>query len=107
MNTTTYKTTDARDNFIHNLKAVIRDAEELLKSSGQQVDEGYQSAKARFGSTLSTARSGLDTAQESVVARTKDAVHGTDQYVHENPWRSVGVAAIAGIVIGLLLSRSE
>jgi ElaB/YqjD/DUF883 family membrane-anchored ribosome-binding protein len=100
-----HSTSAARDNLVSNLKAVIRDAEELLKSTGQQVDEGYQSARARFESSLSSAKSGLDNAQESVLARTKDAMHSTDDYVHDNPWRSVGVAAIAGVVIGLLLGR--
>ncbi len=101
----THRTSEARENLANNLKAVIRDAEELLKSSGQQVDEGYQSAKARFGSTLHSARTGLDTAQESMIARTKDVVQSTDHYVQENPWRAIGVAAVAGILIGLLLGR--
>jgi ElaB/YqjD/DUF883 family membrane-anchored ribosome-binding protein len=102
---TAQRTTDARDNLVSNLKAVIRDAEELLKNTGQQVDDNFQSAKARFESTLSTARSGLDSAQESVIARTREAAKTTDHYVQDNPWRAVGIAAVAGVVIGLLLGR--
>jgi len=29
----------------------------------------------------------------------------TDEYVHEHPWRSVGVAAGVGLIIGLLIGR--
>lgn len=100
-----HNTSAARENLVNNLKAVIRDAEELLKSTGQQVDNSYQSARARVESSLNSAKAGLDSTQESVLARTKVAMHSTDEYVHDNPWRSVGVAAIAGIVIGLLLGR--
>lgn len=99
------RTTDARDSLVNSLKAVIRDAEDLLKNTGHQVDDNFQSAKARFESTLSSARSGLDSAQESVIARTRDAAKTTDHYVHDNPWRSVGIAAVVGVVVGLLLGR--
>lgn len=99
------RTADARDSLVSSLKAVIRDAEDLLKSTGHQVDDNLQSAKARFESTLSSARSGLDSAQESVIARTRDAAKTTDTYVHDNPWRSVGIAAVVGVVVGLLLGR--
>jgi ElaB/YqjD/DUF883 family membrane-anchored ribosome-binding protein len=43
--------------------------------------------------------------QAEVVARTKAAAKATDDYVHENPWRSVGLAASVGVVVGLLIGR--
>ncbi|RYF36345.1 MAG: DUF883 family protein, partial [Comamonadaceae bacterium] len=33
------------------------------------------------------------------------AGRAADVYVHENPWRAIGLAAGAGLVIGLLISR--
>ncbi|WP_087671275.1 DUF883 family protein [Caballeronia humi] len=29
----------------------------------------------------------------------------TDDFVHENPWKTVTFAALGGIVLGMLLSR--
>jgi ElaB/YqjD/DUF883 family membrane-anchored ribosome-binding protein len=29
-----------------------------------------------------------------------------DEYVHENPWQAVGVAAGAGLVLGVLMGAS-
>jgi ElaB/YqjD/DUF883 family membrane-anchored ribosome-binding protein len=40
-----------------------------------------------------------------VVERAKDAVKTTDDYVHEHPWNAVGMAAAAGLVVGILLAR--
>ncbi|HYD79623.1 MAG TPA: DUF883 family protein [Paucimonas sp.] len=94
---------EARDKLAADLKAVIRDAEELLKSSGEQAGDTYQSARARLASTLESAKSGLSTAQESLVARTKDIAQSTDEYVQANPWRSVGIAAVVGLAVGVLL----
>jgi ElaB/YqjD/DUF883 family membrane-anchored ribosome-binding protein len=104
MNTTEQSST-GRDKLISDLKLVIKDAEELLKNTGQQMDSGYQSARAKFESTLQNAKSGLDNVQGKVTSSTKDAVETTGRYVKENPWQSVGVGAIAGLVIGLLLGR--
>lgn len=37
------------------------------------------------------------------------AARSTDEYVHENPWQAVGVAAalagLAGLIAGLLIAR--
>jgi len=43
--------------------------------------------------------------QETVLAKTKEAAKVADDYVQENPWRSIGLAAGVGIVIGLLIGR--
>jgi ElaB/YqjD/DUF883 family membrane-anchored ribosome-binding protein len=32
-------------------------------------------------------------------------VRATDDYVHEHPWRAVGVAAAVGFLVGLLVNR--
>jgi ElaB/YqjD/DUF883 family membrane-anchored ribosome-binding protein len=29
----------------------------------------------------------------------------TDDYVHEHPWKSIGVAAGVGLLVGLLIGR--
>ena len=41
----------------------------------------------------------------AVREQAKDAATAADDLVHENPWAAVGVAAVAGIVIGVLISR--
>jgi ElaB/YqjD/DUF883 family membrane-anchored ribosome-binding protein len=97
--------TETRSKLADDLKALILDAEELLKSTSDQADSRFQSAKARFSSTLQSAKSSLADTQDSLIARTKDAAAATDKYVQENPWRSVGAVALAGLLIGLLVGR--
>jgi ElaB/YqjD/DUF883 family membrane-anchored ribosome-binding protein len=36
--------------------------------------------------------------------KTRYAAETTDQYVHENPWQVVGIAAGLGFIIGLLMA---
>lgn len=89
----------------NDLRSVIKGAEDLLQSTGQQVDEGYKSARSRFESTLQNAKSGLTGLEDSVITKTKDAVQSTDQFVQGHPWQAVGVGAFAGLVVGLMLGR--
>jgi ElaB/YqjD/DUF883 family membrane-anchored ribosome-binding protein len=96
---------DIRDRLLEDLRLVIKDAEDLLRSTGQQVDEGYRLARARFESTLSGARSNLTTLEERVADGARDALETTQQYVKENPWQAVGIGALTGLAIGLLIGR--
>lgn len=96
---------DIRDRLLEDLRLVIKDAEDLLRSSGQQLDEGYRVARARFESTLSDARSSLSGLEERVAEGARDALDTTQQYVKENPWQAVGIGALTGLAIGLLIGR--
>ena len=37
--------------------------------------------------------------------KAKAAARATDDYVHDHPWRAVGIGALAGLVVGMLISR--
>lgn len=41
----------------------------------------------------------------SVATHTREAAHKADDYVREEPWKAVGIAAALGIIIGFLLGR--
>ncbi|HEX8612984.1 MAG TPA: DUF883 domain-containing protein [Telluria sp.] len=95
----------ARDQLMNDLKSVIQDAEQWLRHGSQLTGEELQAAKAKFERTLTSAKADLIRLEEAVVEKTKIAAKATDEYVQENPWKSVGVAAAAGILIGMLISR--
>ena len=95
----------ARDQLMSDLKSVIQDAEVWLRNGSQMTGEELQAAKAKFERTLSSAKADLIRLEETVVEKTKEAAKATDEYVKENPWKSVGIGAAVGLVIGLLISR--
>ena len=47
----------------------------------------------------------LAEAEAVVVDKAKQVGRAADDYVHDNPWRSVGVAAGIGFIAGLLIGR--
>jgi ElaB/YqjD/DUF883 family membrane-anchored ribosome-binding protein len=47
----------------------------------------------------------LQEVQEELKSRARQAAKATDEYVHDNPWKSMGYVAVAGMIVGLLITR--
>ena len=97
----------SKEKLMQDLRVVVADAEELLRATAGQAGEKVASARERIQESLVAAKARLIAAEEAVVAKTKQAAKATDEYVHENPWKAVGIAAGAGLIIGMLISRSR
>ena len=95
----------ARDQLVVDMKAVIADAENLLKAPAGETGERIAAARTRAEESLKAAKARLVRLDSAVREQAKDAAKATDDLVHENPWAAVGVAAVAGLVIGVLISR--
>lgn len=94
-----------RDKFTQDMKTVISDAEELLRATANQAGEKIGVARERIQDSLHQAKVKLAEAEAIVAERARQAARYTDEYVHENPWRAIGVAAGIGLLLGLILSR--
>jgi ElaB/YqjD/DUF883 family membrane-anchored ribosome-binding protein len=43
--------------------------------------------------------------EKTAVRRARELASEGDEYVHDNPWTAVGVAAGVGVLLGVLVSR--
>ena len=82
------------DDMMQDLRAVIADAEELLRATADQAGPKIEEVRARAEESLRAAREHL-----------KGAGAELDSQVRANPWAAVGIAAGVGLVLGILLSR--
>src|SRR5579859_642487 len=87
------------------LRNVIADAEELLRATANQAGDKVAAARARVQDSLDSAKLKLSILGEEAADQARAAVHATDDFVHDNPWQAVGIAAFAGLVLGMLISR--
>ena len=97
----------SKEKLMQDLRVVVADTEELLRATAGQAGEKMTVMRERIQESLAAAKERLAIAQESLVAKTRQAAKATDEYVHENPWKSVGIAAGTGLVVGMLISRSR
>lgn len=90
---------------VEDLKVVMHDAEALLRATSSQTGEKIQEVRAQAEESLRRAKVRLGEMEEEAVKRAREVAQATEDYVRENPWQSVGIAAGIGLLVGLLLSR--
>ena len=95
----------SKEKLVADLKVVVADAEELLRATASQAGEKVAAARERIQASLATAKVKLTDAERALLEKSKLAAKATDEYVRENPWQAVGAAAVAGLVLGVLISR--
>jgi ElaB/YqjD/DUF883 family membrane-anchored ribosome-binding protein len=97
----------SKEKLMQDMRAVVNDAEELLRATAGQAGDKVAAARERIQANLAVAKERLTEAEHAVVEKTKQAAKATDEYVHENPWKAVGIAAGVGLIVGLLISRGR
>ncbi|MCQ9375451.1 DUF883 family protein [Methyloversatilis sp. XJ19-13] len=99
------QSTVTKQKLIADLKVVIADAEELLKVTANQAGEKVSELRVRMQENLTSARHKLADAEAALKEKSREVARVTDDYVHDHPWKAIGVAAGAGLLIGLLIGR--
>ncbi len=94
-----------RDKLVADLKLVVSDAEELLRATAGQAGEKVAAARAKAEEGLGRARARLKDLEGEVAERGRQAARATDEFVHREPWKAVGIAAGVGLIVGLLIGR--
>ena len=102
---TTATGTASREKLVEDLKAVVSDAEALLKATASQTGEKIAEVRAKAEESLKTAKARIAEEGQAVLEKAKTAAKSTDEFVNEHPWQAVGIGALAGFVLGILITR--
>lgn len=94
-----------RDRLISDVKNVLSDTEELLRAAASTTGDKAVELRDRAMVSLKRAKEKIEDVQDLVLERSKAAARATDDYVHDHPWRAVGMAAAVGFLIGLIVNR--
>lgn len=94
-----------RDKLMQDLRVVVRDAEELLKSSGEQIGNGAVHWRDRTQDRLQHLRHQVSELQQQATNGVVNAGRSTNEFVQRNPWAAVGVASGIGLLAGFLMNN--
>lgn len=86
------------DRVVHDVKLLVRDAEELVEATAQDVSDRAKEARARLRRAVASARESCDGLQQKAVAGARAA----DTVIRDHPYQSIGVALGVGILLGVL-----
>ncbi len=90
-----------REKLVEDFKVLSKDVQDLLKATASVVGDKAAEARVKVEESLKVAQEKLVVAQETVKAKSKEAITATDEYVRDNPWNAVGIAAGVGFLLGL------
>jgi len=95
----------SRDALVKDFTEVLTEADSLLKQATKESGEKANDLRAQVETKLRTAKAKLQDMQDDAMDRAKATARATDEYVRDNPWQALGVAAALGVLIGLLIGR--
>ncbi|MDR3430148.1 MULTISPECIES: DUF883 family protein [Silvimonas] len=93
------------EQLIDDLQTVLTDTEELLRDAVGETGEKARLLRSKIAANLQTAKAKLGETERLVSEKAKEAAKVTDEYVHDHPWQSIGIAAGVGFLLGMLVCR--
>ena len=93
-----------KDKLVDDLKVVVADADDLLREVANSTTEEFVAARARIEAKLGETIASLRVAKIQATRKVSCAADASCDYVRENPWKIIGVAA-ASLVAAVIVSR--
>lgn len=93
------------EKLVADFKVLMSDVDDLVRATASQSGEKLAEARTKAQQALQAARAVVARAEAAATEQAKLAAKATDQYVQDNPWTAIGIAAGAGFLIGLLVGR--
>ncbi|SAL78157.1 membrane protein [Caballeronia peredens] len=81
------------------------DSPAVLAQPAAAHAEGKGSAFHPAPRSARRTREVLADAQDALVTRYRRVSDTTDDFVHDNPWKAIAMAAVGGLIVGLLAAR--
>ena len=94
-----------REKLIADMRTVLADTEQLLKTAVGQSGEKLAALQPRIEENLRKAKARLAEFERVATEQARAAADATDAYAHEHPWKIAGFSALLGVAIGLLIGR--
>ncbi len=98
-------TNTSKQKLVSDMRVVVSDAEEILRATAGVAGEKMVDLRERIAERLRDAKLRLADAEAALVDKTKAAARATDDFVNDNPWQAVGIAAGIGLLLGIIIGR--
>jgi len=87
------------------IRNLIADVEDLVARLADLNDGDVATLRTKVLETVASAKETLADSAETLRRQAQRAMNGADEYVRESPWAAVGVAALVGALVGILVAR--
>ena len=87
---------------VQDMKSVVADAEAVLRESAGQAGGKVTELHAAMTARMAAAKDRMFDLEQALLQQARQAARNTNEYVHENPWRSLAVVGGLVFLIGYL-----
>jgi len=84
---------------------VLADIEDLIKATTSLTGDELSRARAKLNARVAVAKQSLDEMGGAMALQARQAATVTNDYVHAEPWKAIGVGAAVGFLLGIVLAR--
>ncbi|MBB3101660.1 DUF883 family protein [Azomonas macrocytogenes] len=95
----------AQDALIDEFHVLIGDTERLLKYTQDTAGSQTEELRNKVNANLTRAKGLLKERESQVRDQYENTIRQTEDYIHGNPWQSIGIAAGVGFLFGLITRR--
>ena len=97
----------AKQQIADDFNKLVGDTEALLRAMASVPGEKTAALRASVEESLHAAKKRARELQGAAYEKTTAAARATDEYVHENAWAAIGIAAAVGFIAGLLVASDR
>jgi len=91
----------------NDMKTLVKEAQELFREAAATTGDKAEDLRSKGLGLLEAAVDAAQNAQALAIEKGKEVAKRTDDYVHDNPWRSIAISAGIGLLVGLVIGRSK
>jgi ElaB/YqjD/DUF883 family membrane-anchored ribosome-binding protein len=98
-------TAQRRDGGNQEVHDLIADVQDLLSQMAHVADPEIARLRAKVADAVDNTKRAAIAGTRRVQRHATDAARAGDDYVRNQPWQAVGVAAVIGLVVGFLVAK--
>ncbi len=95
----------ARARLSTEMHGLLDEVDGLVRETASLTADELGRAKDRIGARLTAAKQSAQDMGDKLVKRARHGAEVTNTYVHERPWKAVGIGAAVAFLLGFVLSR--
>ena len=88
-------------------KDLLQQAEALLRQATNGSQGQANDLRQNAQDLLEKVKASSQVLQDEAVGKAKQVGEATQNYVKENPWQAVGIAASLGLLLGALMKKED
>ena len=92
---------------MNEMKNILQQVEELLSQASQTTGLQAQELRDKAMVLLEQVKAQTSVLQEQAVQKAREAGEATQEFVKENPWKALGIAAGVGLLLGAMLKGNN